>query len=195
MPVHRGLGPDNRPGWCEVTSAGIFKVPRDGWFDRHYHDFNEYWLVFKGRAKVLSEGQEYVVGPGEINFHAPNFPRFLPLDPGIAVPSPGPAESRKIDFLARVRRFSPNKLQCSEQEAAEKQPRIHREPWMTRLPDHNLVKNRAGIRTARQFAWPPVSRAVESAPRPHRSPARVCRRSRPSGCAYRWAHAPRAKLS
>jgi mannose-6-phosphate isomerase-like protein (cupin superfamily) len=66
MPVHHGLGPDNRPGWCEVTSAGIFKVSRDGWFDRHYHDFNEYWLVFKGRAKVLTEGREFVVGPGDI---------------------------------------------------------------------------------------------------------------------------------
>ena len=66
MPVHRGLGLDNRPAWCDVTSAGIFKVPRDGRFDRHYHDFNEYWLVYKGRAKVLSEGQEYAVGPGDI---------------------------------------------------------------------------------------------------------------------------------
>jgi hypothetical protein len=66
MPVHRGLGPDNRPAWCDVTSAGIFKVPRDGRFDRHYHDFNEYWLVYKGRAKVLSEEREYVVGPGDI---------------------------------------------------------------------------------------------------------------------------------
>src|SRR3954453_18661116 len=66
MPVHHGLGPDNRPPWCEVTSAGIFKVPREGWFDRHYHDFHEYWLIYKGRAKVLTEGREFVVGPGGI---------------------------------------------------------------------------------------------------------------------------------
>ena len=66
MPVHKGLGSDNRPEWCDVTSAGIFKVPRDGRFDRHYHDFEEYWLIFKGRAKVMSEDQEYIVGKGDI---------------------------------------------------------------------------------------------------------------------------------
>lgn len=66
MPVHKGLGSDNRPEWCDVTSAGIFKVPRDGRFDRHYHDFEEYWLIFKGRAKVMSEGREYIVEKGDI---------------------------------------------------------------------------------------------------------------------------------
>jgi mannose-6-phosphate isomerase-like protein (cupin superfamily) len=62
-PLHRG----NRPAWCRVTSAGIFRVPRDGGrFDCHYHDFNEYWLVFGGKAKVRSEGREYYVKPGDI---------------------------------------------------------------------------------------------------------------------------------
>jgi mannose-6-phosphate isomerase-like protein (cupin superfamily) len=42
-------------------------VPRDGGrFDRHYHDCDEYWLVYRGRARVLSEGVEYDVGPGDI---------------------------------------------------------------------------------------------------------------------------------
>lgn len=66
MPVHRGLGMTNRPDWSSVISAGIFRVPREGRFDRHYHDCDEYWLVFKGRAKILTEGQEFVVGPGDI---------------------------------------------------------------------------------------------------------------------------------
>lgn len=57
----------NRPEWSSVTSAGIFRVPREnGRFDRHYHDCHEYWLVFKGKAKILSEGQEYYVMPGDI---------------------------------------------------------------------------------------------------------------------------------
>lgn len=61
------LGAGNRPEWCAVTSAGVFRVPREGGrFDCHYHDCNEYWLVFRGRAKVWSEGQEYFVGPGDI---------------------------------------------------------------------------------------------------------------------------------
>lgn len=56
----------NRPEWSSVTSAGIFRVARGGRFDRHYHDCDEYWLVFRGRAKILTEGREFVVGPGDI---------------------------------------------------------------------------------------------------------------------------------
>ena len=41
----------NRPDWCDVTSAGIFRVQVGGRrFDCHYHDCNEYWLIFKGKA-------------------------------------------------------------------------------------------------------------------------------------------------
>lgn len=44
MPVIRApLGEWNRPGWCSVTSAGVFGVPAEGGtFDCHYHDFSEY---------------------------------------------------------------------------------------------------------------------------------------------------------
>jgi len=66
MPVHKGLGSGNRPDWCDVTSAGIFKVPRDGRFDCHYHDFEEYWLIFNGRAKIMSEDKMYIVEKGDI---------------------------------------------------------------------------------------------------------------------------------
>ena len=52
MPVIRtseeAMGQGNRPVWCSVTSAGIFRVPTvDGHFDCHYHDCHEYWLVFR----------------------------------------------------------------------------------------------------------------------------------------------------
>jgi mannose-6-phosphate isomerase-like protein (cupin superfamily) len=58
---------DRRPPWSTVTAAGIFRVPRTGGrFDRHYHDCDEYWLVYRGRAIVLSEGVEFEVGPGDI---------------------------------------------------------------------------------------------------------------------------------
>lgn len=66
MPVHKGLGENNRPEWCKVTSAGIFKAPHGRTFDRHYHDCHEYWLIYKGRARVMSEGVEYEVAPGDI---------------------------------------------------------------------------------------------------------------------------------
>jgi len=71
MPVIRtsekALQEGNRPDWCGVTSAGVFRVGTNGGrFDRHFHDFHEYWLVFKGKAKVLSEGLEYYVKAGDI---------------------------------------------------------------------------------------------------------------------------------
>lgn len=57
----------NRPAWSGVTSAGIFWVARDGGrFDCHYHDCNEYWLVYKGKARVCTEGQEFYVKKGDI---------------------------------------------------------------------------------------------------------------------------------
>ena len=71
MPVIRtsekAMGQGNRPAWSSVTSAGIFRVPvRDGRFDCHYHDCHEYWLVFRGKAKVMTEGRTSYVKTGDI---------------------------------------------------------------------------------------------------------------------------------
>jgi mannose-6-phosphate isomerase-like protein (cupin superfamily) len=71
MPVIRtsekAMGPDNRPEWSGVTSAGIFFVPTQGGrFDCHYHDCHEYWLVFEGKARVMTEGKEFYVKKGDI---------------------------------------------------------------------------------------------------------------------------------
>jgi uncharacterized protein YjlB len=71
MPVihatEKPLMEGNRPDWCKVTSAGVFAVPtKNGRFDCHYHDFDEYWLVFRGKAKILSEGKSYYVKAGDI---------------------------------------------------------------------------------------------------------------------------------
>lgn len=71
MPVIRTqekfLSSENRPDWSEVTSAGVFRIPFErGRFDCHYHDCHEYWLVFRGKAKVMSEGRLFYVKPGDI---------------------------------------------------------------------------------------------------------------------------------
>ena len=47
MPVIRTtekrMGEENRPDWCGVTSADVFRVPTEnGRADAHYHDCNEY---------------------------------------------------------------------------------------------------------------------------------------------------------
>jgi mannose-6-phosphate isomerase-like protein (cupin superfamily) len=66
MVVVRRLSVDARPSWSDVTSAGVFRVEPDGRFDRHFHDCDEYWLVFSGRARVLVGSRTYDVGPGDI---------------------------------------------------------------------------------------------------------------------------------
>ncbi len=66
LTVVRTLSPDARPAWSDVTSAGTFQVEPNGSFDLHYHDCDEYWLVFSGRASVLVGSQTYTVGPGDI---------------------------------------------------------------------------------------------------------------------------------
>ena len=71
MPVVRTtekrLDRNDWPEWCNVTSAGVFRVrTENGYSDCHYHDCNEYWLIFKGKAKIRSEGKEYYVMAGDI---------------------------------------------------------------------------------------------------------------------------------
>ena len=71
MPVihtsEKSMGAERRPEWCEVTAAGVFRVSTDGGkFDCHFHDCHEYWLIYKGKAKVMSEGRAYYVQAGDI---------------------------------------------------------------------------------------------------------------------------------
>jgi mannose-6-phosphate isomerase-like protein (cupin superfamily) len=66
MVVVRGLSPDSRPSWSDVTSAGIFRVEPNGRFDRHFHDCDEYWLLFAGRGLVVVGDREHLVSAGDI---------------------------------------------------------------------------------------------------------------------------------
>ena len=66
--------------WEEETSSGIFTVvesdrredrgdavdyAKETSFDRHYHDCDEYWILFEGSGVAVSEGRSYEVGPGD----------------------------------------------------------------------------------------------------------------------------------
>jgi mannose-6-phosphate isomerase-like protein (cupin superfamily) len=64
MPVIRGT--DEAPTWLRWSGFGIGQVDDPAAFDRHFHDADEFWFVIEGRARVLSEGVEYTVGPGDI---------------------------------------------------------------------------------------------------------------------------------
>jgi mannose-6-phosphate isomerase-like protein (cupin superfamily) len=64
----------------ELGGSGVFRVVRpeqriergdpvtyrkETSFDNHYHDCDEYWIVFAGRGVAVSEGKHYEVGPGD----------------------------------------------------------------------------------------------------------------------------------
>ncbi len=64
MPVIRNA--DEKPEWMKWSNFGVGVVETKDDLERHFHDADEYWLVFEGRARVMSEGAEYEVGPGDI---------------------------------------------------------------------------------------------------------------------------------
>jgi len=41
------------------------EYPKETTFDNHYHDCDEYWILFQGRGIAASEGNLYEVGPGD----------------------------------------------------------------------------------------------------------------------------------
>ncbi|MGP4029676.1 cupin domain-containing protein [Actinomadura sp. 3N407] len=62
------LTADNRPGGCPAHSAGRFRLRADGTsrFDRHHHDFDEFWFVATGSATILLGDTELNVQDGDI---------------------------------------------------------------------------------------------------------------------------------
>ena len=66
--------------WEKETSSGIFTVgqsdgrddkgdavnyPKETSFDCHFHDCDEYWILFEGSGVAVSEGRSYEVGVGD----------------------------------------------------------------------------------------------------------------------------------
>ena len=66
MPVYKpsDLGPDGPLPWA---GFGLYSCPEGGEtrVERHFHDCDEFWLICEGRARVMTEGQEFEVGPGD----------------------------------------------------------------------------------------------------------------------------------
>ena len=68
--IHAGetaLGPETKPDWCQTPSGGFFSMPKEGGVhDCHYHDYNELYLVCRGKAKILNAGKEAYVKARDI---------------------------------------------------------------------------------------------------------------------------------
>lgn len=64
------LTEDNRPSGCPAFSAGQFVIRADGTgrFDRHYHDFHEFWLIAAGAGTVTVDDLSHDVVAGDIMY-------------------------------------------------------------------------------------------------------------------------------
>jgi Cupin domain len=61
------LAAETKPDWCQTPYAGFFRLPRKGGeHDRHYHEYNELYLVSRGKAKILNAGTEYYIQERDI---------------------------------------------------------------------------------------------------------------------------------
>ena len=64
--VWKRIEGEERPAWSDVTSTGTFRIVPGQPFDRHYHDCDEYWFIFEGRAVIEIDDERYTVEAGDI---------------------------------------------------------------------------------------------------------------------------------
>lgn len=59
----------------------VVNYPKETSFDNHFHDCDEYWIVFEGCGTAVSEGVSYQVGPGDCvatgKGHHHDFPQVI----------------------------------------------------------------------------------------------------------------------
>ncbi len=72
MPIVRqdDFGTERAPEWCKIeggiVAMGCSTREVGATVEMHFHDAEEYWFVQAGKAKVVTEGEEHIVGPGDI---------------------------------------------------------------------------------------------------------------------------------
>jgi mannose-6-phosphate isomerase-like protein (cupin superfamily) len=65
--TEQALTAENKPEWCQVPRAGFFQLAETGGeHDCHYHDYNELYLICRGKAKIMTAGREHYVKQGDI---------------------------------------------------------------------------------------------------------------------------------
>ena len=72
MPIVRreDFGTDRSPEWCKVAGGilamGVFSCDVGSQVEAHFHDCEEFWVVTGGRARIMTDGEEYTVESGDI---------------------------------------------------------------------------------------------------------------------------------
>ncbi len=74
--IHIGGNWSEEKGSCGVFSMNNSEIPKNSGdptdyprktdFDNHYHDCDEYWIIFKGTGVAVTEGIKYNLEPGVI---------------------------------------------------------------------------------------------------------------------------------
>jgi len=72
------------PVWNDADTTNMgdpVDYPKTTKFDNHFHDCDEYWIIFEGRGVVVSEGKRYEVEAGDCVVtgmgHHHDFPRVF----------------------------------------------------------------------------------------------------------------------
>jgi mannose-6-phosphate isomerase-like protein (cupin superfamily) len=64
------FGTERVPDWCKVAGGivamGASSRGPEGTVELHFHDCEEFWFVLKGKARIVTEGQEHVVERGDV---------------------------------------------------------------------------------------------------------------------------------
>ncbi len=72
MPIikRQDFGTDRAPDWCKIAGGivgmGCSTRDADGKVELHFHDCEEFWFAIQGKAKVVTDGEEHLVEPGDV---------------------------------------------------------------------------------------------------------------------------------
>jgi quercetin dioxygenase-like cupin family protein len=66
MPVFNAKSIKDAPDWVKVSNYGVSIMKKGQTVEPHYHDCDEFWYIVSGKARVRTEGNEYIVQQGDV---------------------------------------------------------------------------------------------------------------------------------
>ena len=72
MPIvkQEDFGTERAPDWCKIqggiVAMGCSTREKGMTIELHFHDAEEYWFVQKGKARIITDGNEYFIEPGGV---------------------------------------------------------------------------------------------------------------------------------
>ena len=68
MPVITNRQLRENPDLSEFSSFGVIDVKRGSTIEPHFHDCDEWWIITRGRALIVTGGEEHEVSGGDMVF-------------------------------------------------------------------------------------------------------------------------------